>query len=67
MDEIAWPGNYPDMRHIYYERRPLHASVAGGMGGGGVSVEPWIHTEFVKLGLVSAIREVIQAKRERIR
>jgi hypothetical protein len=55
------------MRHIYYERRPLHASVAGGMGGGEVSVEPWIHTEFVKLGLVSAIREVIQAKRERIR
>jgi len=58
LDEIAWPGNYPDMRHIYY---------AGSMGGGVVSVEPWIHTQFIELGMVSAIHEVIQAKRERIR
>ena len=67
LDEIAWPGNDPDMRRIYYERRPLQAGVPGGMGGGIVSEEPWIHTEFAEHGLVSVIHEVLQTKREQIR
>jgi hypothetical protein len=67
LDEIAWPGNDPDACHIYYERRAVGASVAGGMGGAAVTAAPWIHPDFVELGLAPMIREVIQAKRERIR
>ncbi len=67
LDEIAWPGNDPDMCHVYYERRATGTNVAGGMGGAVVTAEPWIHQDFVKLGLASLIREVIQAKRERLR
>ena len=67
LDEIAWPENYPDMRRIYYERRPVGTGIGGGMGGAAVTTEPWIHQEFVDLGLASAIQEVIWGKRERLR
>jgi hypothetical protein len=67
LDDIAWPGNDPTKRRVFYERLPVGAGVAGGMGGGRVTDEPWIHKEFVKLRLAPRIIEVLQGKRDRIR
>jgi hypothetical protein len=59
LDEIAWPGNYPDMRQIHYMTGSTDAEVA--------SVEPWIHPMFIERGLGTVIHEVLQGKRERLR
>lgn len=59
LDEIAWPGNYPDMRHIRYMAGSTHVEVT--------AREPWIHPMFIERGLGAAIHEVLQRKRERIR
>ena len=67
LDEIAWPGNDPDMRRVYYERLSEGAGVAGGMGGGTVTSEPWIHDEFVGAGLKDAILDVLRGERERLK
>lgn len=66
LDEIAWPGNDPDMRRIYYERLATGSGIAGGMGGGQVTNEPWIHQEFIDRGLGTAIRDVLEGVRARI-
>jgi hypothetical protein len=65
LDEIAWPGSDTDMRRIYYERRPIGETIAGGMGGGLVSKTPWIHEEFAKLA--PEILAVLRGQRPRIR
>jgi hypothetical protein len=64
LDEIAWPGNDPDMRRVFYERLPEGAGVAGGMGGGLVTNEPWVHKMFVAAGLKDAILGVLRGERE---
>ena len=66
LDAIAWPGNPADMRRVFYERLPLGAGVAGGMGGGHVGIEPWIHEEFVRAGLQANILDVLAGRRSRI-
>lgn len=67
LDEIAWPGNDPDMARVFYERRAVGSGVTGGMGGAVVREGIWIHDEFIKLRLGDAIREVIEGKRHRIK
>ncbi len=59
LDEIAWPGNCPDMRHIRYMTGSAHVEVT--------TREPWIDSMFVESGLGAVIREVLQGQRERIR
>jgi hypothetical protein len=59
LDEIAWPDNPPDMRHVFYERLPPGAGVAGGKGGGHVDRVPWIHGDFVRAGLSQKILDVL--------
>jgi hypothetical protein len=65
LDAIAWPGQ-PDMARVVYERLPVGSGVAGGMGGGLVATDGWIHPEFVRLGLESDIRRVIHGQQGRI-
>jgi hypothetical protein len=67
LDEIAWPGNDADMRRVFYERLQTGAGVAGGMGGGQVTAEPWIHNKFVAAGLRGAVLDVLQGKRDRLK
>lgn len=67
LDAIAWPGNDRDMARVFYERQPLGARIAGGMGGGVVDVHGWVHQEFRDLQLEDQIREVIAGQRDRIR
>ena len=67
LDDIAWPENDPEMAKIFYERHPVGAGIAGGMGGALVTEDIWIHDEFIRLRLDVAIREVIAGQRHRIR
>ena len=64
LDAIAWAGNDANSRRIYYERRPIGSTVAGGMGGGFVSQTPWVHEKFVKLA--PAVLAVLRGERTRI-
>jgi len=65
LDDIAWPGNDPSMRHIYYERRPLGSAIIGGKGGGCVSEAPWIHKDFAEFA--PTILAVLRGERARIK
>ena len=65
LDEIAWPGNDPNSRCIYYERRALGSAIVGGMGGGSFSETPWIHKSFAKLA--PTILAVLRGEHAKIR
>lgn len=64
LDEIAWPENVASMRGIFYERRSLGSQIAGGMGGGMVLGEVWIHKDFFQL--VPIILALLAGSRDRI-
>lgn len=63
VDELGWDG---DGSGIRYERLPVGSGVMGGMGGGLVSADIWVHEEYVQLGLDDAIRRVIRGDQPRI-
>ncbi len=39
------------MARMYYERKPVGAGIAGGMGGGNVAEGVWVHGELIRNGL----------------
>jgi hypothetical protein len=45
LDAIAWPDNDPGGASVRFERLPAGASVPGGMGGGIVGEDVWVHPE----------------------
>ena len=47
LDAVAWPGNDPGSASIRYERRSPGDTVPGGMGGGEVREDVWIHPELL--------------------
>jgi hypothetical protein len=67
LDELAWPGNDADMRRIYYERLAIGSGIPGGMGGGRITDEPWVHSNFIDRGLGPAISDVLRGVRPRIK
>lgn len=67
IDEIEWPGNPDDMRKVFFERLGPRSSVAGGMGGGEVRSEPWIHRRLESQGYREAILAVLRGERDSIR
>ncbi len=66
LDAISWPGNDDDMARVVYERRPVGAPVAGGMGGAVVGSNAWIHPKIERLGLSDEIRAVISGQLVRL-
>jgi len=58
LDALRWAD--PDSARVYYERLPVGSGVAGGMGGGRVAREVWIHAELK--AHESAVRHVLQGK-----
>jgi hypothetical protein len=66
-DEIEWPGNDPSTRRIYFESRPPGQGIPGGMGGGKVADEIWIHPRLVQNRFADLIIAVLTGKRERIK
>jgi hypothetical protein len=67
LDAIAWPHNPSDMARVVYERRAVGQGIAGGMGGGQLSADGWVHLEFCELGLDDEIRAVVRGEKDRIR
>src|ERR1051326_3187421 len=43
LDEREWPGNDWNMSRVCFERHRIGEVIAGGMGGGLVTLEPWVH------------------------
>jgi hypothetical protein len=62
LDEIAWPGSERDASQIRFERLAGGSKVPGGMGGGRVDDEVWIHAELARHA--EAIRDVLAGRRE---
>lgn len=64
LDEIAWPGSEDDASSVRFEKLARGSKVPGGMGGGRVEDDVWIHPELTRHA--DAIREVLAGKRETI-
>lgn len=66
LDAIAWPGNDDDMARVVFESAGPGQRVPGGMGGGVVGPEGWVHPEFVELGIADEIRAVLSGAGKRL-
>lgn len=62
LDEIAWPGSERDASQVRFERLSGGSNVPGGMGGGRVDDDVWIHAELARHA--GAIRDVLAGRRE---
>ncbi|APR86875.1 hypothetical protein A7982_12224 [Minicystis rosea] len=62
LDEIAWPGCPPGSSSVRFERLAAGETVPGGMGGGRVEDDVWIHPELA--AHATAIRDVLAGRRE---
>jgi hypothetical protein len=67
IDEIEWPGNDPCMRRVYFESRETGLGIPGGMGGGIVTGETWIHPRLVKQGLGESIKAVLDGTNKKLK
>ncbi len=61
LDALAWPGSDASGAEVSYERLREGERVPGGMGGGEVTGEVWVHAEL--RGYEGAIREVLAGRR----
>lgn len=64
LDGLRWDDE--GMRRICFERRSVGSGVAGGMGGGVVEADGWVHQDFVDLGVADEVRSVVRGDLERI-
>jgi hypothetical protein len=65
IDKREWPGNSWNMSRVCFESRRIGEVIAGGMGGGMVTSEPWIHPRLEPLK--EAIVGVLFAKKRYLR
>ena len=63
LDALGWAD--PDGARVYFESLPVGAGVAGGMGGGVVPPEVWLHSQLESHE--AAVRGVLLGKRASIR
>jgi hypothetical protein len=62
LDQIAWCGRNPAAARVYYERHRVGDVIYGGTGGARVVAEPWVHTQFERIGLRTAICDVLAGR-----
>jgi hypothetical protein len=57
IDEKEWPDNAWDSFRVCFERHPIGEVIAGGMGGGLVTLEPWVHPrlEPIKTAIIGVL------------
>ena len=67
LDVDALAFNEPMSAGIYYECLGIGEGVWGGMGGGIIVAEVWVHPRLVQLGLEATARDVIEGRRQRLR
>ncbi len=63
LDVHAW--SEPNGARLYYESLPVGATVAGGMGGGVVTTDVWVHERLRKFE--TAARAVLCGQRDRLK
>jgi hypothetical protein len=66
LENLTWPENGGDSQAVLFEPAPVGTPVAGGMGGGVVMEDVWVHEELAQLGLASAIRAILRAERQEL-
>jgi hypothetical protein len=66
LDALAWSCNDGEGARVYFERAAPGTGVAGGMGGGIVTDEIWIHRKLQEKNLAAKIRSVILGERSRL-
>jgi hypothetical protein len=64
IDHMEWDN--PSGAGLYYERHPVGAGVAGGMGGAVVLDGVWLHDELEQAGHRPNIEAVLAGKRARL-
>lgn len=64
IDDLNW--EHPAAAGLYFEYLPVGSGVAGGMGGGRVTANLWIHPELHELGLANLIADVIVGRTVRL-
>jgi hypothetical protein len=64
LDTIAWESNDGEGAKIYYERARSGQPIIGGMAGGTVTDDLWLHEEFIKLKIGDKIRQMIMGADE---
>lgn len=62
LDQVAWCGRNPGAARVYYERHRVGDVIYGGTGGARVTARPWVHTQFERLGLRTAICDVLAGR-----
>lgn len=67
LDTIAWDCNECEGTGLYYEVREPGEGISGGMGGGEIKEELWIHKEFSDLNLYEEIENVLSGAKEKIK
>jgi len=64
LDAMKW--NDLSMARVFYERQPVGTGIAGGMGGGRVTGDLWVHDQFVQEQVDRLIRKVLQGELPRL-
>jgi hypothetical protein len=64
LDALGW--NDPRSTHLCYELREIGKGIAGGMGGGCVTGDLWLHPRLADAELESEVRAVLAASKNRI-
>jgi hypothetical protein len=62
LDRLAWCGRNAGGARIYYERHRIGDVIYGGTGGARVAEEVWVHTQFERIGLRTAICDVLAGR-----
>ena len=66
IDAIAWTVNEGEGASVSFERQARGAVIPGGMGGGLVRRDPWVHPKLEERGLGATIRAVLAGASERL-
>jgi hypothetical protein len=57
IDGLTWEN--PEGCGLHFEYAPIGTPISGGMGGGQIVMDVWVHAELHELGLATAIADVI--------
>ena len=66
LEALAWSGKDPDEARIFYERHRVGDSVPGGVSGGRVTTDIWVHPQFERFGMSDQIKAVVSGASEHL-
>ncbi len=66
LDELAWPSNNMQGSALSFREAAVGSHIGGGMGGGWVTADVWIHESLVQAGAEEGIRCVFDGRCRRL-